>query len=158
MAEAALELRVKGKNIWVAAPGKLVRYDWETGNPVKEIPVQAGFREMISRGDEMLLVDSEDGKQVVRRINLDTCESRTEEIGGPKPESVAESGRQARPTGKPREMAGLPLGMPGKDLGKTMDPNKVAAQAQSLSMPARNCASGAAGQQQNPGTDAGGTQ
>src|ERR1039457_1874137 len=38
-AEEALELVVRGPNIWVLSPGKLTRYDRDTGNPVKEIPV-----------------------------------------------------------------------------------------------------------------------
>ena len=31
-AEAALELRVRGQNIWVLSPGQVTRYDRDTGN------------------------------------------------------------------------------------------------------------------------------
>ena len=145
-AEEALDLRVRGQNIWVLSPGKLTRYDRDTGNPVKEIPVPAGYGGLIPRGDELLNVDLETGKPIVTRINLNTCESRTEEIGSP-PAAVAtaETNRAgAKPAGgatasakRSSGKAGLPVGMPGKDAGKVMDPKKVAEQAQHLSYPAR---------------------
>ena len=37
-AERTLSLRIHGQNIWVLAPGKLTRYDRDTGKPLKEIP------------------------------------------------------------------------------------------------------------------------
>src|SRR5262249_38558807 len=36
---ADLQLRVRGQNVWVISPRNLVRYDWDTGKPVKEIPI-----------------------------------------------------------------------------------------------------------------------
>ena len=33
-AERALDLHVRGQNIWVAADGRLVRYDWNSGEPI----------------------------------------------------------------------------------------------------------------------------
>src|SRR5205085_2059913 len=47
--------------------------------------------------------------------------------------TVTADGRSAR--GK--NLAGLPTGTPGRDAGKVMDPAKVAAQAQHMSLPAR---------------------
>jgi outer membrane protein assembly factor BamB len=134
-AEAALELRVKGQNIWVASSGKLVRYDWETGKPVKEIPVQGGFGSMISRGDEMLLLANDGDKQTITSINLDTCESRIEEIGGHK--GLWSANHPPGMAGRAEESAGLPIGMPGRDAGRAMDPGKVAEQAAGLSKPAQ---------------------
>ena len=61
-AEAALELIVRGQNIWVLSPGKLTRYDRETGQPVKEIRVPAGYGGLIARGDELLDMDFGTGK------------------------------------------------------------------------------------------------
>ncbi len=147
-AAAALELRVHGQNIWVLSPGKLTRYDWETGNPVKEMPLGGGFDRLICRGDELLLMAEESGRPVVTRINLSTCDSRTEEIGGRtnltvatgrKPSgATAKSGASAASKGpRATATAGLPVGMPGKDAGKPMDPAKVAEQAQHLSLPAK---------------------
>ena len=43
----------------------------------------AGYGGLIPRGDELLNVDLETGKPVVTHINLNTCETRTEEIGSP---------------------------------------------------------------------------
>jgi hypothetical protein len=134
--EAALELRVRGENIWVLSPGKLTRYDRETGNPVKEMPVPAGYGGLIPRGDELLNVDLEAGKPVVRHINLSTCEMSTEEIGGLLAEATPTGSVPG--TGKGNTgRAGLPVGTPGRDAGRTMDPQKVAEQAQHLSLPAR---------------------
>ena len=145
-AAAELELRVRGQNIWVSSPGKLVRYDWETGNPAKEIPVQAGFGGLIARGDELVLVDTDSAKPLVTHINLATSETRTEELGGSAAPALAAAGgnsgsgtnssRSRVPGASGLEMAGLPSGT-GKDAGKIMDPVKVAQQAQHLSYPAK---------------------
>ena len=147
-AEEALELVIRGQNIWVVSPGKLTRYDRDTGNPVKEIPVPAGFGGLIPRGDELLNVDLETGKPTVTHINLTTCESRTEVVARPAPPQATDSGKNDLTAAKPGARAavagkggsgkaGLPVGMPGKDMGKVMDPRKVEEQAQHLSYPAK---------------------
>ncbi|MCX6925999.1 MAG: PQQ-binding-like beta-propeller repeat protein, partial [Verrucomicrobia bacterium] len=129
------------------SPGKLTRYDHDTGNPVKEIPVPAGYGGLIPRGDELLDVELQSGKPVVTHIDLSTCETRTEEIGGAPP-GAAGSGQtgladakllsSATSTAKRNSMTvGLPIGMPGRDAGKVMDPQKVAEQAQHLSYAGR---------------------
>ena len=82
-AAAALELVVRGQNIWVLSPGKLTRYDQGTGNPVNEIAVPPGSSGLIPRGDELLDVDFDTGKPIVTHINLTTCEARTEGVGPP---------------------------------------------------------------------------
>jgi hypothetical protein len=146
-AAAAMDLRVSGKNIWVASPGKLVRYDWETGTPAKEIALGGGLGRAIPRGDELLFLEENSGKPSVRHVNLNTCESRVEDLGATS--SVAGStanqsvGSVAKlpgnqPTGS-RNVAtvGLPVGRPGKDAGKQMDPAKVAEQAQHLPLAAK---------------------
>ena len=146
-AEAALELIVRGQNIWVLSPGKLTRYDRDTGEPLKEVPVPAGYGGLIPRGDELLDVDFETGKPIVTRINLNTCESRTEQVGphATLPMDASDTNRTEGMPGIPAAAlskagsarAGLPVGTPGKDGGKLMDPAKVAEQAQHLSYPAR---------------------
>ncbi len=138
-AEAALDLRVRGQNIWVMSPGKLTRYDRDSGQPVKEIAVPAAYGGLIPRGDELLHLDVEKGAPVVTRINLDTCESRTENLG-PLLAAVSDAKPGASPTAAGKRgsaKAGLPVGVPGRDAGKVMDPKKVAEQAQNLSYPAK---------------------
>ena len=142
-AAAALELHVLGQNIWVASPGNLVRYDWDTGSPVKEIPLKAGFGGRLQRGDELLLAGTGFGAAEVMRVNLATGELRASEIGGPAAArnlvntaaGTAEIVAGGDSGGLP--MAGLPTGLPGRDAGKAMDPAKVAEQAQHLSLPER---------------------
>ncbi len=142
-AEEGLELCVRGQNIWVLSPGKLTRYDRDTGAPIKVIPVPAGYGGLIPRGDELLDVDMEAGQPVVTSINLTTCECRTEDVAG---SSSAPAGKtdlaETKPSGGAAGTgssgkAGLPIGMPGQDAGKVMDPNKVAEQAQHLSYAGR---------------------
>ena len=137
-AEAALDLRVCGLNIWVLSPGKLTRYDRDSGKPVKEIEVPPGYGGLIPQGDELLYVDRDSGRPVVTSINLNTCESHTEAVGPPPVVAAAEPASSASGAGKRAPgKAGLPVGTPGKGAGKVMDPKKVAEQMDNLSYPAR---------------------
>jgi hypothetical protein len=127
---AELGLYVRGTNIWVASPGKLVRYDWDTGQPGKEMDVRAGAGGLIAHGDELMMMDAESGKPVITHIDLDTCQSRSEDFilpGEKSDKRVEPPALQAR--------AGLPIGMPGRDAGRPLDPAKVAEQAQHMSFP-----------------------
>ena len=88
--EAGLQLHVGGSNVWVSTPDKLTHYDWDTGKVLQEIPLAGGFGEMISQGDELLMMgESETGQQLITHINLATGESRIEEIGPPGKPAVA---------------------------------------------------------------------
>ena len=152
--EAALELRVRGENIWVLSPGKLTRYDRDTGNPVKEIPVPAGYGGLIPRGDELLNVDLETGRPVVTHINLTTCETRTEEIGGPLADATP-AGSVPR-AGKGRSVkAGLPVGTPGRDAGKSHGPAESGGAGAAFVPPCKDCPAGGHRPQHEPGTHAG---
>ena len=147
-AAEALQLRVYGQNVWVSSPGKLVRFDWDTGQPVKEIPLNEGFGQAICRGEELLVMADESGKPVITHINLNTCDTRSEAIPTAPPPEVASTPKGKTPSSKspgkspsrsPKssEMAGLPIGPPGKDSGKPLDPAKVAEKAQHLSTAAK---------------------
>jgi len=135
-AAATLALRVYGRNIWIISPGYLVHYDWETGKPDKEVALPPGAGSLMARGDEVLLLGAaEGGERCVTRIDLANCESRTETLtGAPVTHALADA--QAL-KGRPLALAGLPVGLPGRDAGRAMDPAKVARQAQHLSLPAR---------------------
>ena len=139
-AGAALQLRVRGSNVWVFSARKLVRYDWDTGKMVQETPLTSTEGNLVARGDELLLMNVEPGRQVVTSINLNTCGSNTIDLAGeenmPKPLS-AKRGAAGGQSRRGKELAGLPTGIPGRDAGKVMDPKKVAAQVQHLSLPAR---------------------
>ncbi len=131
-ADASLDLRVRGQNIWVIFPGKLVHYDWETGNPDKEVALPAGAGPMAASGDQLLLMaEADSGEPCVTRINLATCNTRTETLSGaPVTNAVAAPGRSGA-------LAGMPVGRPGRDLAKPMDPAKVARQAEHMGLPAK---------------------
>ena len=135
VAEEAMTLYVRGENIWVGTPGKLTRYAWDSGKQVKELTVQAGFGGLISRGDELMMVDSVLGKPMVTRVNLTNSECTTEEVDASEAKLLASN---AKANAKPQrqEMAGLPR-TPGKDMGKPLDPAKVASEASHLSLPER---------------------
>lgn len=140
-AAAAMSLHVRGQNIWVASPQRLARYDWETGAPVKEMTVPDGFVSLITRANELLLLETDVGKPVVTHVDLASGETRREELTGADASLVAEaariggSARASKPAGQP--IAGLPTSASGNDAGRPMDPSKVAAQAQRLSLPQR---------------------
>jgi hypothetical protein len=142
---SGLLLRISGQNLWVSAPGKLTHYDWNTGRVLQEIPLTEGSGEFIARGDELLMLkESETGRQFITHISLANGETHTEIIGRTGKPAVASSQNapgamvmaSAGGAGGP-PTAGLPVGAPGADMGKPMDPAKVAAQAQSLPLPAR---------------------
>jgi hypothetical protein len=140
---AEMNLRVAGQNIWIMTPGKLTRYDWNTGKTNKEIVLKERWGEMLRRGDELLTLDSEDGKQSVTRINLTTCDIKSEDIVlPPRPAPTVKTNRAlAKAAPRPQQKAastgrGLPT-VPGKDAGKPLDPAKVAEQASHLSLPAK---------------------
>src|SRR5712675_1112711 len=142
---ASMRLRIVGQNIWVMTPEKLTRYDWDTGKTNKEIALKEHWGDMLHRGDELLALESENGKQSVTRINLNTCDVRSEDIVlPPRREStvktnraVAKAAPQKAPGSQKSSGGGLPI-TPGKNPGKQpLDPAKVAEQASHLSLPAK---------------------
>jgi hypothetical protein len=133
-AAADLVLRVRNRNIWVTQPEELVRYDWETGNRVKAIPLTNRFGGVIPRGNEMLLVETGSGQPVITHINLTNCETSAEEIGDAELASATGAGnRKAGGQGG----GGLPVGAAGSGSDRPLDPAKVAEQAQHLSYAAK---------------------
>ncbi len=141
-AAAALQLHVRDQNVWIASPGKLARYDWDTGKPAQEVASEAGFGDVLDRGDELLTVSEKgNGQHIVTHVSLVTGQSKTEEIGEPV-RSVASLGsaRKPKPAAagvKTNDAAGLPVGMAGDNAGKPLDPSKVAEQAQNMTLPAK---------------------
>ena len=120
--------------MWVSFRDKLVRYDWDTGKPAQRIPLAAGFGGLIPRGDELLLIgDDEQKSRVVTHLDLVTGQTRTEEIGETaRPSGLAadhKAGSVAAAGSRVPASAGLPLGTPGADGGKPIDPAKAAGQA-----------------------------
>ena len=144
MMAAGFELQVAGSNVWVSAPEKLTHYDWDTGKVLQEIPLPGGFGGWVARGGELQMMgESETGQQLVTRINMANGELRTEEISpsGKSAAAVAGNGPGTMAVASTRgtagsPTAGLPL-VPGADAGKPLDPGKVAAQVQSLPLPAK---------------------
>jgi outer membrane protein assembly factor BamB len=129
--ESELQLRVSGQNVWVKTPGRLTHYDWDTGRVLQEIPLANRAGEFIARNDEFLVIGTgANGQALVTHINPAGGEPRVEEIGQPGQMAVA----QNAPGGNGIESSsGLPL---TSGTGP-MDPAKVAAQAQNLSLPGR---------------------
>jgi hypothetical protein len=141
----ALQLYVQGSNLWVTAEsGKLVSYEWTTGNPGTEIPLAVGYLALARQGEELTLrTENEFGQRVVTHINLVTATKRVELIGEPfKPVAgapVAKAGGMG--TKKPLKVAAVRpanAGLPdGSAADQPMDPATVAAQAQRLPLPAK---------------------
>ena len=129
--ESELQLRVSGQNVWVKAPGKLTHYDWDTGRVLQEIPLANRAGEFIARADDFLVIGTgANGQALVTHINPAGGEPRVEEIGQPGQMAVA----QNAPGGNDIKSSG---GLPLTSGTEPMDPAKVAAQAQNLSLPGR---------------------
>lgn len=113
-AAAALRLKVRGRNVWISSPEKLVRCDWETGKIINDIAVPVGFGDRIQRGDELLFVDAAAATPSITHVNLLTGQTQTEELAGSDDKLLAEKrpnagASKAAGSGPPRqEMAGLP--------------------------------------------------
>jgi putative pyrroloquinoline-quinone binding quinoprotein len=138
-ATAALTLHLRGRNIWVASPDKLVRYDWDTGKTLTELPVQGGFGGLVYRGNELLQVETDAGKTVVTHIDLVSGDTRKEELSGEDSKLIAQKTTNAvtasNSQSSRQEMAGLPTRATDSNAGRPIDPAKAAAQAQRLSLP-----------------------
>lgn len=143
-ATSEYELRVVGQNIWVANPKQVARYDWDTGKAVAELPVKGGFGGLIERGDELLRLDHQPEKDVITHINLATGKIRDEDVLQPQAAAITAARAKAEAAAlagttpgkkKPQSGAGLPIGKPGVDRNKALDPGKVQAQASQLSLP-----------------------
>lgn len=133
-AAAALQLYTTGQNIWVASDNQLTRYDWATGKPAANISLN-GLGGLADHGDEVVATDeNEQGQEVVTHINLATGLAHSDVIGDA---LVARAGVTHGATAGNAAAGGLPVGTPGADHRQALDPAKVAAQAQNLSMPAR---------------------
>ncbi len=133
-AERALDLHVRGRNIWVAADGRLVRYDWDSGEPRQEVAVVGDFSRGKAHGEEIewRAADGE-GQLTITRFNLTSGQARTNIIGEPPNPTVAEAtaiGAKAlvgktnpSPAAKPSIARKVPM-----EANKKLDPQKLAAQ------------------------------
>ncbi|HEY5297570.1 MAG TPA: PQQ-binding-like beta-propeller repeat protein [Verrucomicrobiae bacterium] len=121
--QRTLSLHVSGQNIWVAAPGKLTHYDWDSGKILQEIPVPEFGDEIVERGDELLLA----GAQSVIHVNLASGQTRAE--------NFSESGAANVATANRENSAGALAAASAN--GQPTDAQKLAAQAQNLNLPGR---------------------
>jgi hypothetical protein len=92
---AACDLRVIGSNIWVTTPQRLARYDWHSGNILKEITLNQRMGNAIPRGQELLYLDEQPGQPTLTRVNLNTSDTSTEQIG-PSSRTIASAGKETR--------------------------------------------------------------
>jgi hypothetical protein len=148
-AAAALHLYVQGENVWVAFPDKLARFEWQTGQPAREMPLTHGFRRLLRKSDELLMV-GQDGTSVVTHINLVSGETRQEEISEPTPmdqiaptaaKPAARNDKQlasaARSAVTARPSTNVPTDLSAASGAKPLDPAAVAAQVQNTALPGR---------------------
>jgi hypothetical protein len=120
--QSSLQLRVAGENIWVGQGNRLTHYDWATGRSVREITLPEFAGELIEKDDELLMV----GDQSVTHVSLASGESRVETFSQSGATTLASAGAETTQGGGLFSNNGQPL-----------DPNKVAAEAQGLTLPAR---------------------
>ena len=128
----SLSLHVLDHNIWVASPGKLTHYDWDSGNVIKEIPLP-GYVEQITenQGKLRLLAHADNDNEQLTLVNLATAEVQTEEFHDTGASTVPALIAQNNQPG-----GGLPFS-PNQTGDGALDPQKFAQQAQNLTTPAR---------------------
>jgi len=92
---AEFKLHVRGEDLWVSSPNRIVRYDWQTGKPTREVPIK-GEAVRIMDGESSLLVisTSASGRQILTRVNAASGETQTVEITA---ESAGGSAHPASP-------------------------------------------------------------
>ena len=134
-----LDLQVRAESIWLVSPEKVTRYDWQNGKVITDIPVQPGFRPGLTRGDELVFIGNDTGKPLVHYINLVTAVFRTEDLNELDPKLLAATRAASTSSAKPTTLGGNKSGngiptAAGSAAGP-MDPAKVAAQAQQMSLP-----------------------
>lgn len=143
--ESALALRVSGQNVWigqsvdntnaageVSSDYQLTRYDWDSGRIAQQATLPAIDGEFIQRGDELLLYDQPDaGTESITHVSLADGTMRQEQI------TTSGYTNLVIPAGGGGSQAGTSGGGLFAQGGKPLDPNKVVAQAQNLTLPAR---------------------
>jgi hypothetical protein len=137
IAAATLQLHVHGDHIWVSFPGKMVRFDWQTGKSVQEVLLNDSPARMIPSGDELLWISgTEIGLQQVTHVNLASGETRTEEFGEPTQASQA-AGKATGAQPATRKATPTVLVKADEPGSQPLDPNAVATKVQNLPAPAR---------------------
>jgi hypothetical protein len=128
-AEESLELMVHDKNIWVASGKKVVRYDWDSGQPKQELAFNGGFRRAKRIGDEMETREQFDGKLAITRFNLTSGNVKNSEIVLRAP--VVATTNSPASTNKNAKVAAAtkPGGKPAADPNarKQLNPQEIAA-------------------------------
>jgi hypothetical protein len=137
-AASALELYTQGSNVWVtAASGKLIQYEWATGEPKKEVPFEVGYNEVTRDGEELIVRgENEVGQKTLKRFNLLTAEATVERFGEAPP-TVATTGKGGAALSKNAMAQAMAQAAAGKNGRKPMDPAALAAQVQRMSVPGK---------------------
>ncbi len=127
-AERNLELLVLDKNIWVANGSKVVRYDWDSGQPKQEIEFSGGFERAKHVGDDMeTREETDDGLIGITRFNLVSGQVKTNVIGK-RPPVIASTNAPASTNKNAKAIATKPGAKPATDPGgrRQLDPQKLA--------------------------------
>jgi len=139
----SFDVFVQGSNVWLnfGDSGKLVLLNWETGADEKEIAVP-GHGQAVSRASEKLTIraGNDVGQRLITHVNLASGEHRMETVGEPVQAAAAGQRAAGRPAAPGRIAVSVPAGagLPGSagaDRRVPMDPARVAADAQRLSLP-----------------------
>ncbi len=138
--EEALTLKGADKNIWIAEGNTLTHYDWDTGNVLQQVIITNEIEgELIGQGNEFMGIGhSEDGSQVVTRVNMDDGTVQMDHFTAPGAPAAGQVPLVAQNT-RSQRMApvngGLPLSRNGDD--RPMNPARVQEQVQGMSLPGR---------------------
>jgi hypothetical protein len=149
---ASMELFVAGENLWVVSDETMTQFDWQSGQPGKKLVLERGTYGLKRHGDELLQTELSDDltSETTLHIDLKTGEQRKVTTQKPVPEKLvalltasatnkpAASRSRTRTPDASSAMANRVLAEnAAKRPGAPLDPQKIAAQAGSLSLPAK---------------------
>ncbi len=84
--EEAQQLRVFGRNIWVADGRKVRRFDWDTGEPKQELEFRGDFAAGVLRGETLEFREQVGAARLsLTRFNLSNGKVDSDEIGAKEP-------------------------------------------------------------------------
>jgi outer membrane protein assembly factor BamB len=120
--QSELALHVAGHNVWVAQAGKLIHYDWDSGQVARTVDLPERGGDLVEGGDELQMI----GLTSVTHISLASGEVRVEQLTPAGTKTVVLAQTEAG--------GGLPGTTGG---GQPLDPQKVESQAQNLNLQGR---------------------
>lgn len=125
---SAIHMEVRGANIWLAQPDRIIRLEWATGKTLQELPLAFSLAAPTVTGDELFVWRSLNSSEtLVLRVDLKSGSVATNRFA-----SSATSGDLTH-----ARLVGALNPQTADRSGTALDPNRIAAQAKRLPVQGR---------------------